>query len=64
MIPARSCSTSGAGLGTASVTPAKISVGEATGDGEEDGMVWATLRKKSSMYWSEAGSYYELLDID
>lgn len=57
MIPARSCSTSGAGLGVASVVTAEFSLGEATGDGEEDGMVWATLRKKSSMYCSEAGSY-------
>ena len=57
MIPARSCSTSGAGLGIASVVTAEFSVGEAIGDGEEDGMVWATLRKKSSIYCSEAGSY-------
>lgn len=27
------------------------------GDGDEEGMVWATVRKKSSMYCNEAGSY-------
>lgn len=28
------------------------------GDGDEEGMVWATVRKKSSMYCNEVGSYY------
>ncbi len=60
MIPARSCSISRAEPGTLAVSVelvADVSVGEGTGEGDEEGMVWATVRKKSSMYWREAGSY-------
>ena len=31
--------------------------GSEEGDGVLDGIVWATLRKNSSMYCKEAGSY-------
>lgn len=31
--------------------------GDVDADGEE-GIDWATERKKSSMYWSDAGSYW------
>ena len=30
------------------------------GDGEPEGMVWATVRKNSSMYWSDNGSYCDM----
>ena len=38
-----------------------VSTGDAAGEGDEDGIVWATLRKNSSMYWREAGSYYDIV---
>ncbi len=41
-----------------------FSVDDATREGDEEGMVWATLRKKSSIYWREPGSYYLKLSED
>ena len=38
-----------------------VSTGDAAGEGVEDGIVCATLRKNSSMYWREAGSYYKFV---
>lgn len=31
------------------------------GEGEPEGMVWATVRKNSSMYWSDCGSYLKAI---
>ena len=61
MIPARSCSMSRAELDEGSVDVPPASDGEPLGDGEPDGMVWATVRKNSSMYWSDCGSYYDIM---
>ena len=33
--------------------------GDVVGEGEDDGIDCATPRKKSNMYWREAGSYCE-----
>ena len=33
------------------------------GDGEPEGMVWATVRKNSSMYWRDWGSYWEFVSV-
>lgn len=53
-MPARSCNMSLADPCMV-VSVEGVSV---VGDGDEDGMVWATVRKKSSMYCNEAGSYW------
>lgn len=54
-MPARSCNISRVELYIESL--ASIS-GEPEGEGDADGIDCATVRKKSSMYWSELGSYY------
>lgn len=56
MMPARSCSMSRVEFWDES---AASSSGEPDGDGDADGIDCATTRKKSSMYCSELGSYYE-----
>ena len=33
--------------------------GSEEGEGRLEGMDWATVRKNSSMYWRETGSYWE-----
>ena len=55
-MPARSCSISFADPGIL-VSADGVS---ATGEEADEGIVWATVRKKSSMYWRDAGSYYDV----
>lgn len=58
-MPARSCNMSRVELYIESL--ASIS-GEPEGEGDADGIDCATVRKKSSMYCSEFGSYYDRLN--
>ena len=58
-MPARSCSMSRVGFAPSLLMGSLLFWEEGAGvSGVGDvGMVWATVRKKSSMYWSEWGSY-------